>query len=348
MAQDHQTSPWEGSEPSSDARNGNNGAWIAAGATAAALAGAALFNHWRAAVAEEEAPPPGEFVEIDGVRLHYVDRGSGQPVLLLHGNGVMLQDWEASGVMGLAADRYRVIAVDRPGFGYTERPRTTVWTPAAQAELIHRAVRELGIERPIVVGHSWGTLVALAMALNHPDDVAGLVLLSGYYYGTVRPDVPIFSPPAVPVVGDALAYTVSPLAGRLLLPALIKASFAPAPVSERFAMVPKGLMLRPFQIRATSADTAMMIPAAIELSERYAELDLPVTILAAAGDLIAHIDEHAEKLAAAVDNAQLRTVSEAGHMLHYTSPAAVVDAIDGVAARAFSQPATSADARSAA
>jgi len=63
-------------------------------------------------------------------------RGSGTPVVLLHGKCVTFQDYEASGVLGLAAEQFRVIAFDRPGFGYSERPRTTVWTPAAQARLV--------------------------------------------------------------------------------------------------------------------------------------------------------------------------------------------------------------------
>ena len=58
--------------------------------------------------------------------------------------------------------------------------------------------QRLGIERPVVVGHSWGTLVALAWALRRPDEVRGLLLLSGYYYPSLRADVVLFAPPAIP------------------------------------------------------------------------------------------------------------------------------------------------------
>jgi pimeloyl-ACP methyl ester carboxylesterase len=84
---------------------------------------------------------------------------------------------------------YRVIIFDRPGFGHSERPRGRVWTAAEQAELLHKALLQLGVERPVVVGHSWGTLVALALAVRHLADIAGLALLSGYYFWTLRPDV---------------------------------------------------------------------------------------------------------------------------------------------------------------
>jgi pimeloyl-ACP methyl ester carboxylesterase len=308
----------------------NRTRWLVAGTTAAILTGSALFNRARARRAEAEAPPVGTFVEVDGVRLHYVDRGQGPVVVLLHGNGVMLQDFEVSGVLRLAAANHRVIAFDRPGFGYSDRPRTTMWTPTAQATLIAHALREIGVERAVVVGHSWGTIVALAMALDHPDQVAGLVLLSGYYYGTARPDVMTGAIPAIPVVGDVIANTLSPLAGRLTGPAAVKASFAPAPVSAKSADLPKGMALRPSQMRATAADTAMMVPGAVAISGRYGELHVPVVVMAGDGDLIVHMDKHAERLVKDIAGAELRVVPGQGHMLHYAVPEQVVAAIDDV------------------
>ena len=307
--------------------------WVAAGATAAILAAMAGVNRVQARRAQAATPPAGDHIEVEGVRLHYVDRGSGPAVVLLHGNGVTLQDFDASGVLGLAAASYRVIAFDRPGFGYSERPRTTIWTPQAQAAIVAAALRHLGIGQAVVVGHSWGAMVALAMALDHPDTVAGLVLLSGYYYGTARPDVLPASLPAMPIAGDLMAATVSPLFGALLGPAAIRASFAPAPVSEKFAAFPLALTLRPSQVRATAADTALMVPAAIALSRRYGELALPVVIMAGEGDLIAHVGNHAERLAGDIAGSDLRIVAGQGHLLHYAVPDQVIAAINDVRAQ---------------
>ncbi len=311
-----------------------NRSWLIAGAGAAGLAGAALFNRSATRRAEDACPPIGDFVEVDGVRLHYVDRGTGPAVVFLHGNGVLLQDYEVSGVLDRATVAHRVIAFDRPGFGYSERPRSTVWTPAAQAALIAKALDQIGVEPAVVVGHSWGTMVALAMALDHPGSVTGLVLLSGYYYGTARPDVFSASIPAIPLLGDLVAHTSAPLTGLLSGPLGVKASFSPAPVSNKFANFPVAMTLRPSQIRAAAADTAMMIPAAIALSQRYAELELPVVIIAGDGDLIAHPDKHAGRLAADIAGADLRIVAGQGHLLHYAVPEQVVTAIDDVIARA--------------
>jgi pimeloyl-ACP methyl ester carboxylesterase len=101
-----------------------------------------------------------------------------------------------------------VIAFDRPGFGHSDRPRSTIWTPEAQADLIAAALKEIGVPRAIVLGHSWGTLVALALAVKYPQEVQALVLASGYYYPNARADVVILSSPAIPLIGD-VSHVVS-------------------------------------------------------------------------------------------------------------------------------------------
>src|ERR1700722_16638897 len=154
-----------------------------------ALAAIALVNRHLAKKAEHDNPPAGRFLEVNGVRLHYVERGEGDPLVLLHGNGSMIEDFESSGLIDLAAKNYRVIVFDRPGFGHSDRPRNVVWTPDAQAKLIKLALERLGVSHAIVLGHSWGAAVAVALALKFPDLVRGLVLASGYYYPTMRPDV---------------------------------------------------------------------------------------------------------------------------------------------------------------
>jgi pimeloyl-ACP methyl ester carboxylesterase len=297
-------------------------------ASAVALGAAALVTRVRARKAERAHPPRGRFIEIDGVRIHYLERGDGPVVVLLHGNGAMVEDYEISGVLDLAARDHRVIAFDRPGFGYTDRPCRQLWTHTAQAELLHRAFTELGIKRPIVVGHSWGTLVALALALEHPTDVGGLVLLSGYYFPTMRADVVLLSPPAIPIVGDVMRYTISPLIGRLSAPKLIRKIFSPAPVTGRFAAeFPIELMLRPSQIRASAADTALMIPAATAISERLGELAMPIAIMAGEEDEIVDVARQSGRLHKELPASELRLVRGAGHMVHHMSPSEVVDLI---------------------
>jgi pimeloyl-ACP methyl ester carboxylesterase len=293
-----------------------------------ALTVAAVVNGYLANKAERDNPPIGRFIEVDGVRLHYVDRGSGDPVVLLHGNGSMIQDFESSGLIEMAARKYRVIAFDRPGFGHSARPRGTIWTPEKQADLIHRALTQISISRATVLGHSWGASVAVALALKYPLFVAGVVLASGYYYPTVRGDVLLLSGPAVPVVGDILSHTVAPLVSRLLWPILIGKIFAPAPVPGKFREFPKEMAVRPSQIRASAAETALLIPSAFALGGKYASLRMPVVIIAGEQDRLIDIEEQSARLHQNVRQSKFRPVTNTGHMVHQTATARVMAAID--------------------
>ena len=250
---------------------GRAGKAVAVGALA--LAAAAVWNNVRARKAEHDYPPMGRFVEIDGARVHYLERGTGSPVVLLHGNVVSADDFVWSGVLDRVARNHRVVAFDRPGYGFSDRPAGKLWTPAAQAKHLRQTFAELGLERPVIVGHSWGTLVALALALDHPEAVGGLVLMSGYYKPTARLDVPLAAAAAIPVLGDILRHTISPLFGTAMLPLNLKAMFSPQPVPDRFRQkFAYGFPVRPSQIRAESQDAATMVPGAAGLRRRYGEL----------------------------------------------------------------------------
>lgn len=296
-----------------------------------AATGIALWARYRARKAERHYPPVGRFIEIDGVRLHYVEEGDGPPVVLLHGNAVLLQDFVASGLLERLARRHRVIAFDRPGFGFSERPSDRRWTAEAQAGLLQQALSQLDVRRPVVLGHSWGTLVALAMAANPSADLSGLVLVSGFYYPAARLDVALSAPMALPVVGDVMRYTVSPLASRLSLLPAIKTMFAPARIPEDFfTVVPREMLVRPSQIRATAEDAASMNSAAAKLQSRYRTLNLPVSIFAGSSDKVVDPASQSERLDGDLPSSTLTVVPEAGHMMHYARAQQIADAVDAL------------------
>ncbi|WP_168787691.1 alpha/beta fold hydrolase [Paraburkholderia aromaticivorans] len=303
------------------------------GALATAAAVSALWVQYRARRAERDNPPIGSFVEVDGILLHYVDKGEGPAVVLLHGNAVLLQDFVGSGLIDRLAERHRVIAFDRPGFGYSGRPRDRLWTAQAQAALIQQALTLLGVEQPVVLGHSWGTLVALGMAVGGAAGVRGLVLVSGYYYPSARADVALAAPAALPVLGDVLRHTVSPLTARLLLKRSVEVMFAPAPMpADFFDVIPREMLLRPVQIRAEAEDAAFMIPAAAQLRAHYSDLKIPVSIFAGAKDKVVDPESNSVRLHGAVPLSTIIVAPEAGHMVHYTVAGEIVEAINGMTA----------------
>ncbi|ARO54593.1 alpha/beta hydrolase [Methylorubrum zatmanii] len=303
--------------------------------SAAALGASALYAASRAREAERRTPPVGAFITVNGMRLHYVERGRGEALVLIHGNGTMIQDFLSSGIVDDLARRFRVIIIDRPGYGYSDRPRG-LWTPRAHATLYQKALQQLGISQAVVLGHSWGALVAVALALQAPQLVRSLVLASGYYYPTLRADVVLASPSAIPILGELLRHTVSPVIGRALLPAMIKGLFAPAAIPERFDReFPTDMMLRPLQLRASAEDAAMMTPVTVELQRHYRELDLPVAIIAGGADQIADVGRQSQRLHDELPNSTLIVVPGMGHMIHHLAPERVVEAVEMASKRSW-------------
>lgn len=306
---------------------------------ATAMAATAIAVRQRAKKAERDNPPTGKFVTVDGVRLHYIEHGDGESLVLLHGNGTMAEEMVLSGLVECAASRYRVIVFDRPGYGYSERPRHgRDWGPEEQADLIHHALKKIGVEQATLLGHSWGTLVAVAFGLQFPAATSGLVLLSGYYFPSLRFDSPIIATGAIPVLGHIMRYTSSPVLGRLFWPALMRGVFGPSAMPEQFAAYPKWMSLRPGQLYTASAEAALMLPAAARLCQRYRELAMPVSIVSGVSDRLVKVVAQSGRLHREIPHSELIYTSHAGHMVHHLDTEEVMAAIDRNAERASHAP----------
>jgi pimeloyl-ACP methyl ester carboxylesterase len=284
-------------------------------------------------VAERKNPPIGAFIECDGVRLHYIERGDAASpcVVLFHGNGTMIQDLILSGLVDRLADHYRVVCFDRPGFGYSQRPRTRIWTATTQAALFAKALHQLGVRNPVVLGHSWGTLVAIALALQSDYAVRGLVLASGYYFPTFRMDFWLMSGPAVPLLGDLMRYTISPIISWAIMPKVIRTLFAPRAVPPEFRNeFPISLSLRPKQLRAAAEESAFLIPVAAQLQLQYQNILCPVRIVHGKDDRLIE-PEQSRRLHEALPRSLLHLVGDAGHMVTYADTPGIADAVAALA-----------------
>ncbi|QJD58945.1 alpha/beta hydrolase [Pseudomonas sp. gcc21] len=296
---------------------------------AAALGASAAAARYCTSRAEKEYPPAGQFVEVDGVRLHYVERGSGEPLVLLHGAASMTDDFLISPFLEMAAERYRVIVFDRPGYGYSERPRSTVWGPVTQAALFQEAFRKLDIDQPLVLGHSWGAMVALALGLDFPWSIKGVVLMSGYFYPTSRPELALTSVTGLPLFGDILRYTLSPWLVRAAWHLGLRNIFAPGPVPEHFKnQFPVWLSLRPLALRTANEEFALLNPASDSLHNRYSELEKPCVIISGDGDRVLSPLDHSARLHAEVRGSDYWVFPGVGHMPHHVEPQQVLAAIN--------------------
>jgi pimeloyl-ACP methyl ester carboxylesterase len=293
----------------------------------------AAWVEFKARRAERSNPPAGQFMDINGVHLHYIMRGEGSPVVLLHGNTLSSADFESSDLLNALAQNHRVIAFDRPGFGHSSRPRDRQWTPGEQSALFCAALDRLGISKAAVVGHSLGAMVAVAMALDEPAKVSQLVLIGGYFYPSLRIDALLTSPNAVPVLGDVMRYTVTALASRALIKSTVKRIFSPMPVPEDFfPTLSREMMLRPRQVRASAEDATFMVPSANAMPRRYYELRLPITLIAGADDQIIDSAANSQRLNQEVPHSELHVMPGTGHMAHYQARHLILAALDKAAA----------------
>ena len=285
-------------------------------------------------VAERRNPPVGKFTECDGVRLHYIERGdpAAPCVVLFHGNGSMIQDFTISGLVDLLAQKNRVVCFDRPGFGHSNRPRFRIWTAVAQAALFVKALNQLGGRNPVLLGHSWGTLVAVALSLRNDYPIRGLVLASGYYFPTPRWDVWLMSGPAIPILGDLIGYTVAPLISWAILMGAFRKMFSPRSVPQTFKnQFPVSLTLRPKQLRAAAEESALLIPTATELQAAYPRIGCQVRIFHGVKDQVIE-PKQARDLHGALYTSDLHLVPNAGHIVTYADTAAIARAVSSVGA----------------
>ena len=313
-----------GKRPKSLVLTAVKGAAVAGGV----LALCAIMVRSKTRQAERLHPPVGQFLEVDGVRLHYLDRGRGAPLVVLHGNGESIESLQHGGLLDQAAQDFRVIAFDRPGFGHSARPRHRIWTARAQAHLLRQAFRQAGIDQPIILAHGTGAQVALALALDYPDEIRGLVLMSGYYYPSLHPGLPLLSLASMPVVGDIIRHTVSPLLGRLMwqnkLAGLFGAKHAPGVLAENSSA---WMAQRPIQLAANAGESALMIPSALALSKHYHELGMPITLITGTGGEASKDTAQAERFQQVVNHSKLVSVEKTSPTLHYFAVEPIMKAV---------------------
>ena len=294
----------------------------------------------REAGIEARFPPIGDMVRVGDRTVHVVVEGEGPDLVLIHGAGGNARDFTYQFTERLK-DRFRVFSVDRPGLGWSDRARDGLnrpftddaESPAEQARLIAAAVRALGADTPLVLGHSYGGAVAMAWALEEP--ASGIVLLAGAtmpWPGGLGPYYKIFGSP----VGSALgAPLVSAFAPRGRVEQAVEGVFAPAPVTPGYftgTAVP--LATRTETFRANARQVRSLKPHVIEMSERYSSVTLPVEVLHGTADTTVWASIHAEPISALLPNANLTLIDDVGHAPHHVAPEPVVAAIDRLATRA--------------
>ena len=309
------------------------------------------YTTFESAAIARRFPPQGSFVDIGGgVKLHYTERLPAGPVrdtvLLLHGASGNQADLMVPLGDRLAARGFRVLAFDRPGHGWSDRPdgEADSW-PNRQADLILQGLARIGVHRAIVLGHSWAGSLAAEIALDHPDVTRGLVLLSPVLYPWPTGLAWYYGPAASRWLGPAFTHTLTLPVGRLLLPAGIAEVFTPQrPPADFAARTGVALVLRPDEFAANAEDVFHLHEYTTRLGPRIPDIDVPTALVAGDGDVIAPSGFHAGRAAREIRGATLTILHGRGHSPHWSDPDVVVAAVDGVETRIEREAAAKRDA----
>ena len=268
---------------------------------------------------EAAVPPLGRFVQMGETRLHVVERGVGPTLVLVHGLGAQLRNFTYALTARLAAN-FHVVCVDRPGCGYSTRPPHVSASLLGQADTIAKLIEWLHLDKPIIVGHSYGGALALALALNHPASVGGLALLAPLTHAqNAAPaafrDLVIRSQLLRWLVAWTIAIPASMISGTKILDLV----FRPDAVPVDFDLAAGGLLaLRPGQFFAASSDLVSVNDDLPAMEDRYPTIRVPVGILFGRSDEILSYQIHGIAMQSKIDGLTVSLV-DGGHMLPVTA-----------------------------
>ena len=280
----------------------------------------ALFTTIISRKIKRSIPKFGKITRLEDAEIHWYDSGQGRPIIMLHGLGGNLRNFTYALTERLDDD-FRVIAIDRAGSGWSRRSKPVIATLQEQARILSEFIEQERIEKPLIVGHSLGGAIALAIALEHKKQISGLALICPATQPVDRvPDIFRFLNITSPALRFFVAYTFSSFIGILTRKNTFQIAFAPEPISDNFSIEGGGdLALSSRAFIKTSEDLIFALSSAPLLAGREKELDVPTAILFGEQDKILDVKLHGQKFAE-LSGAKLKILNGKGHMLPLTQP----------------------------
>jgi pimeloyl-ACP methyl ester carboxylesterase len=292
---------------------------------------AVLAGYLIARRVEAEHAAKGQFVDVDGVKLHYrVSGNQTQPaILVLHGAASNLE--EPHHALTETFAREHVIWLDRPGLGWSDRPGDGRWSPEREAKLITRFLDQLEIDTVAVIGHSWGAAIAMRLAIDHPDRVTGLVLIAPALSAWIGKAAWFNAVSFWPVFGPMLTRLIVPLTGKRSLASGAINAFHPEPVPENYLQATDlPLLLRAKNWLANAADMRD-VNRHLERQERlYETVGHRTVFVAGKADTVVWTHRHSGIVSRRMKNAELWMIPGAGHNPHHYHQATILKAVEHV------------------
>ncbi len=294
----------------------------------AALALVVVVLNWTYGRLPAEPKPQGSFVSVDGLRIHYIERpGNGTPVVLIHGLPGTAEDWNE--VTPLLAG-HRTIAIDRPGFGYSNGGYVKF---DRQIEVLDALLQRLHVARPIIVGHSYGGTIALAFAEHHPTELRGLVLVDaaagGTHVGSFEQAQSHFVKfLQLPVIRPVANATFSQLLSTVVVNLADGEAFHPQPVDPAHKHRLLAVDMRSDSLKAYAGEELEANGVFDQIDPRLGSIHVPAIVIQGEQDELVK-PKYGRKIAASLPDASLEMI-HGGHMAPYTHPYAIATAVRSV------------------
>jgi pimeloyl-ACP methyl ester carboxylesterase len=308
------------------------------------VAALALWTLYTAAKAASRHPPTGIFLPVTGGRLHLRDMGPRdappeRTIVMLHGASCNLLALTLP-LAGPLSKSFRVIAIDRPGHGHSDRPGGRAASSVTrQAALIAEGMAKAGAPRAIVLAHSFSGALGLTLALDHPERVAGLVLIGPVSHRWPGGITWYYHVGSWPVIGWIFSHLLPVPGAALTMQSGVNGVFAPQkPPPDYVEQTALPLLLRPANFMANAEDVAGLYAHVTERSQHYHRITSPAVVISGEDDRTVYTSIHTAALGRELPDVTVHVLKGVGHVPHHAATDFVVGEIEALAARLATSP----------
>ncbi|MGB3221838.1 MAG: alpha/beta hydrolase [Desulforhopalus sp.] len=307
--------------------------------TVVVLGATTLLGYYRQHQVMKRCPAPGDFISVEKRTLHYLQREGGEvPVVFIHGASSNSREWQQS-LFDHLPKKFHLVALDRPGLGHSERdPGVDLH---GQVKIIHQAIQQLELKRPVLVAHSLSGVLGARLLTDYPAYYQGLVLIAGAVYPIGTGSSWYTKLAALPGVGHLFRHAIIPAIAPFISPDLIENNFHPQAVvadySERSCLE---LLFSPARFLANAEDLNQVRSFLDESYPLYSGIAAPVSLVYGDRDQVVAQFSHAGGFKYQVPHAEYIMLANTGHLLHYFHQGVIRDEIIRISSTVASKQST--------
>ena len=270
----------------------------------------------------------GKYIDISGIKVRYKQIGTGQDIFLIHGVPGSLEDWDP--VIGDLSSKFRITIYDRPGHGYSSA-KNIEYNLSHNADIALEIIKKLNLKNVVVVGHSYGGSVIMALAVRNPHQIKTFISVAGAT-NLVEGIEPIFSIIRIPIIGRGFAAVASSFIGPDMIKDGVKEAFHPNEhiIPDVYIDSRVKIWLQT-KVLVTTAREELNLNSDLEkIIPNYGSISKRFYILHGENDLLVP-KKDSEILHNLIKDSKLLMLSNTGHQVQYERPEILIKTIEEAA-----------------